>query len=72
MKIGAIVRIFIQLQVMLSDILIIGAVAFLFYVDPFNPFIWIVSALAIWAWHKQGGFMAWNLKNIRMFLKGDD
>ena len=70
MKLETLARIFIQLTVMLSDVLTMGGVAVLFYIDPFNPLVLIISALAFWVWNKTGGFMAWKPKNIKMFLKG--
>lgn len=71
MKLETLLRIFIQLNVMLGDILTIGFFAILLYFDPLNPFVWVILVLIFRAWHKQGGFMAWYPKNIKMFLKGD-
>ena len=72
MKLEILARIFIQLNVILGDILIICFFAVLLYFDPLNPFVWIILALMFRAWYKQGGFMAWYPKNIKMFLKGSE
>jgi hypothetical protein len=61
-------RYLLQLIAMLSDIMIIGASAYVLFELPLNPLIWILIALTYRAWYGQGGFMAWQPKNIKMFL----
>ena len=62
-------RYIVQIYVMLADLVLIGASAYIIYFDPTNLFYWIIALYAFTVWHKQGGFMAWNPKIIRQFIK---
>lgn len=59
----------IQISVMAGDAALICAMAYLIHNYPEEPLIWIMSALTIWVWSGQGGFMAWNPKVIKNFLR---
>lgn len=62
-------RYFFQIVVMLADIAIIAAVAFVLYMDPLNVLVWIIIVLTFQTWNSQGGFIAWNPKNIKAFFQ---
>jgi hypothetical protein len=62
-------RYFIQIAVMAGDILIIMAATYLIWTDPLNLVYWIIVALVFKAWQEGGGFMAWQPKIIREFMR---
>lgn len=53
-------RHFIQIFVMLGDVAIIVASAYMIYSFPTDPFIWLMVAMTFYVWQGQGGFIAWN------------
>jgi hypothetical protein len=59
----------VQICVMLGDLALIAAAAYIIYFDPTNLFFWVIALYAFTVWQKQGGFMAWNPKEIKNFLK---
>jgi hypothetical protein len=61
-------RYFIQIAVMLGDVAIVLACAYVVSCEPRNLFVWIIVALTVNTWLKQGGFEAWHPKVIRQFL----
>lgn len=54
---------------MLSDIAVLGVIAVMLYFGYANPLAWIVSFLALWAWKKQGGFIAWHRESRQEFMQ---
>jgi len=61
-------RYLIQILAMIIEVAIVIAAAFIIYENPRDPLTWVLVILGYMAWESQGGFMAWNLKNIRKFL----
>ena len=61
-------RYIIQAAVMLGDIILIGAGSWLLYNDWRSPGTWLLVGCGFLVWHSQGGFIAWNPKNIQQFL----
>jgi hypothetical protein len=61
-------RYFLQIEVMLGDLILIVASARVLYEAPKNPLIWIFIILIFKTWQKQGGFEAWNPKIIKQFF----
>jgi len=53
---------------MMSDIIIFGVSAYVIFLQPWNPLIWLMVILTFKTWDKQGGFMAWQPKTIKSFL----
>ena len=67
-------RYFIQFAVMASDIIFFGVIIFgVYYCGNINItsrlFLAFMVTAALKRWKKQGGFMAWQPKTIRQFLK---
>lgn len=62
-------RYLIQIAVMLGDIVLIVAGSWILYSEWRSLSTWILVGSGFLVWHKQGGFMAWNPKNIRAFLE---
>lgn len=62
-------RYVMQILVMLSDVIIIGAAAWLIYNGWQSPGNWVIVGLGFLVWHSQGGFMAWRPKSIRAFMR---
>ena len=61
-------RYLIQIVVMIIEVAVPCVAAFVLISDPSNPFIWLIIVLSYLAWQDQGGFMAWQPKNIKKFL----
>jgi len=61
-------RYFIQALVMIIELAIVIMASVIIYDMPKEPITWALVCLAFMGWHEQGGFMAWNPKNIRKFL----
>lgn len=57
-----------QLIVMLSDVMIIGALSYALYFMEFSVPSLVLAALVLWTWAQQDGFMAWRPKNIKAFM----
>jgi len=62
------VRYFIQIAVMFSDIIIALCLVIVWKELPLGLAV-ILTAMTFWAWHESGGFMAWQPKWIKQFLK---
>lgn len=62
-------RYFFQIVVILGDVAIIAAVAFVLYLEPLNVLVWIIVVLTFQSWNGQGGFIAWNPKSIKAFFQ---
>lgn len=62
-------RYLIQGIVMISDPMIIIVTAFVIYTAPKSVFTWILVFFVFSAWQSQGGFMAWDPRTIKKFLK---
>ncbi len=63
------IRYFLQIAVMVGDILLILAATYLIWTDPLNLVYWIIVAFVFAAWQESGGFMAWQPKIIREFMR---
>jgi len=61
-------RYLIQLIVMLTDLVIIVACAYVFAWQPLNPLIWLLIYITFKTWSSQGEFMAWQPQTIKQFL----
>lgn len=62
------IRYFFQIIIMLTDVVIIGASAIALYQAPLNPLVWFVVIMSYKTWEEQGGFIGWEIKNIKSFL----
>jgi len=63
-------RYFMQTSVMLGDLMLITAAGYVLWHAPLSPWAWIIVYVTYRVWEKQGGPMAWNLKEIRKFMTG--
>jgi hypothetical protein len=66
-------RYFLQIAAMLGDLMLIGASAIGLYMCydlfPLNIILLFLVIMNFRIWQQQGGFMAWNPKVIRQFMK---
>jgi hypothetical protein len=61
-------RYLIQIIVMIMEVAIVVFAGVMICERPKEPFTWLLVCLAFKAWYDQGGFMAWDIKNIKKFL----
>lgn len=57
-----------QIMVMLGDLMLMTACAYVIYRDPTSLFVWIIVVATFRVWWGQGGFMAWNPATIKKFF----
>jgi len=61
---------FIQVMAMICDLFFLGFSVLAICLFPFSPIMWLSVIIACIIWKRQGGFMAWNTRDVKSFFRG--